>query len=139
MHLHPVVKEERAVNVRAKIDLIEKKYLRSDLPVFNVGDTIKMKIKVMEADKMRLHPFEGTVILKKGRGVGASFTVRKMSFGEGIEKTFPLNSPVIDSIQVVSRGKVKRAKIFYLRGKVGKGTKIKLKDPAQNQEVKVTA
>ncbi len=139
MHLHPVVKEERAVNVRAKIDLIEKKYLRSDLPVFNVGDTIKMKIKVMEADKMRLHPFEGTVILKKGRGVGASFTVRKMSFGEGIEKTFPFNSPVIDSIQVVSRGKVKRAKIFYLRGKVGKGTKIKLKDPAQNQEVKVTA
>ena len=127
------------MNLRAKIDLIEKQYLRSDLPTFNVGDTIKMKIKVMEADKMRLHPFEGIVIVKKGRGVGASFTVRKISFGEGIEKTFPLNSPVIESVQVINRGKVKRAKIYYLRQKIGKGTKVQLQDAAQTPEVKVSA
>ena len=127
------------MNLRAKIDLIEKQYLRSDLPDFNVGDTIKMKIKVMEADKMRLHPLEGTVIVKKGRGVGATFTVRKVSFGEGVERTFPLNSPVIDSLKVVSRGKVHRAKIYYLRGKVGKGTKVRLQEAPQNQEIKVSA
>ena len=127
------------MNLRAKLDVVEKKYLRTDLPEFNVGDTIKMKIKVLEADKMRLHPFEGMVIAKKGRGVGLTFTVRKVSFGEGVERTFPLHSPVIENIQVISRGKVKRAKIYYLRGKVGKGTKVQLEEAPQTQEVKVSA
>ena len=113
------------VSVTDKINLIEKPYLRTDLPQFNVGDTIKMKIKVAEADKIRLHPFEGTVIRKSGSGVKAMFTVRKVSFGEGVERTFPLHSPVIDSLTVIAKGSVKRAKLYYLRQRVGKRTRIK--------------
>jgi large subunit ribosomal protein L19 len=104
--------------------LVEKKYLRTDLPNFGVGDSIQMKIKVTEADKVRVHPFEGTVISKSGSGVRATFTVRKISFGEGVERTFPLHSPVIESIQVVSRGKKSRAKLYYLRGQIGKKAKL---------------
>ena len=83
-----------------------------------------MKIKVTEADKVRLHPFEGTVIRKRGRGIKATFTVRKISFGEGVERTFPVHSPVIDSLKVVSKGVVKRAKLYYLRDRVGKSARI---------------
>ena len=113
------------MNTGEKIKTIEQKYLRKDIPAFNVGDTIKMMIKVAEADKIRLHPFEGTVIRKTGRGLRATFTVRKMSFGEGIERIFPLHSPTIDSLQVVSRGTVNRAKLYYLRDKVGKQSRVK--------------
>lgn len=108
-----------------KIKAIEQKYLRSDLPAFNVGDTLKMRIKVAEADKVRLHPFEGTVIRKTGGGVRANFTVRKVSFGEGVERTFPLHSPVIDSIEVVSRGVTHQARLYYLRDRVGKKSRVK--------------
>jgi len=105
---------------------IEKKSLRSDLPELKVGDTIKMRVKVAEADKVRVHPFEGTVIKKTGgAGAKATFTVRKISFGEGVERTFPLHSPVLDSIQVVASGKVRRAKLYYLRERVGKKTRLK--------------
>lgn len=104
---------------------INENALRSDLPDFQVGDTIKMKVKVLEADKLRLHPFEGTVIRKTGRGIHGTFTVRKISFGEGVERMFPLHSPVIDSLDVVSKGIVKRAKLYYLRDRVGKARRVK--------------
>ncbi|MBF0485731.1 MAG: 50S ribosomal protein L19 [Candidatus Omnitrophica bacterium] len=107
-----------------KLKLVEKAHLRTDIPAFNVGDTVKMKIKVQEADKVRLHSWEGIVIAKRGIGVKAAFTVRKLTFGEGVEKTFPLHTPVIASLKVVSKGKVKRAKLFYLREKTGKGARV---------------
>ncbi|MEW6101000.1 MAG: 50S ribosomal protein L19 [Candidatus Omnitrophota bacterium] len=96
------------------------------MPKFNVGDTIRVLTKIQEApDKVRLHPFEGVVIAKHGQGMGQSFTVRKVSYGEGIERVFPLYSPVIERIEMVRAGKVKRAKLYYLRQKVGKrATKI---------------
>ena len=108
-----------------KIKIIEQKYTKKDLPEFHVGDTVKMMVKVAEADKVRLHPFEGTVIQKTGKSFKGTFTVRKISFGEGVERIFPLQSPVIDSLQVVSRGAVKRAKLYYLRGKIGRKGRIK--------------
>lgn len=117
------------MNIAEKIKLVEKKFARTDLPRFNVGDTLKMKLKVQESDdKVRLHPFEGTVIRKAGTGVKSTFTVRKISFGEGVERTFPLHSPVIDSIKIVSKGKTKRAKLYYLRTRVGKGSRVRLEE-----------
>ena len=112
-------------NVTEKMKLVEAKFGRTDLPEFNVGDTVKMRIKVQEADKVRMHPFEGIVIKKTGRGIRGTFTVRKISFGEGVERIFPFNSPVIESLKVVSRGDVQRAKLYYLRGQEGKKTKVK--------------
>ena len=111
-------------NIHEIIKTIEQKSSRSDLPEFNVGDTVKMKIKVQEADKVRLHPFEGTIIRKTGKGVKGTFTVRKISFGEGVERVFPLHSPVIESLKVVSKGKTNRAKLYYLRERQGKSAKI---------------
>jgi large subunit ribosomal protein L19 len=111
-------------NIHEIIKAIEQKNFRSDLPEFNVGDTVKMKIKVQEADKVRLHPFEGTIIRKTGKGVKGTFTVRKISFGEGVERIFPIHSPVIESLKVVSRGKTNRAKLYYLRDRQGKSAKI---------------
>ena len=108
-----------------RIKAIEQKYMRSDLPNFEVGDTLKMYVKVAEADKIRLHPFEGIVIRKNGGGVRANFTVRKVSFGEGVERTFPLYSPVIDSIEVVSKGVTRHSRLYYLRDRVGQKTRIK--------------
>ena len=108
----------------AKLKLVEEKQIRKDIPAFNVGDTVKMKIKVMEADKLRLHSWEGIVIAKSGIGNKATFTVRKVTFGEGVEKMFPLHSPVIASLKVVSRGNVKWAKLFYLRDKSGKAARV---------------
>lgn len=103
---------------------LEAKYIRTGLPEFGVGDTIKMKIKVREADKVRVHPFEGTVIRKTGRGLKGTFTVRKVSFGEGVERVFPIHSPVIDSIKVVSKGNVNRARLYYLRDRSGKAARV---------------
>ncbi len=114
-----------AIDKGAAIQEIDEKYLKSDIPDFEVGDTVKMKIKVQEADKMRMHPFEGTVIRKTGRGVKATFTVRKISFGEGVERIFPIHSPVIDTLKIVSKGVVKRAKLYYLRDRVGKAARVK--------------
>ena len=99
--------------------------LRSDLPDFSVGDTVKMMVKVQEADKIRLHPFEGTVIRKTGKGLKGTFTVRKVAFGEGVERIFPLHSPVIESLQVVSKGVIKQARLYYLRDRVGKKARVK--------------
>ncbi len=125
----------------AKLKLIEDKQMRKDIPDFKVGDTIKMKIKVQEADKIRLHSWEGIVISRTGTGNKAMFTVRKISFGEGVEKMFPLHSPVIASLKVVSRGTVGRAKLFYLRDKSGKAARVETEavSEADQQAQEVTS
>lgn len=109
-----------------KMKMIESEFAKKEMPLFHVGDTIKVLVKIPEgADKMRLHPFEGVVIARQGSGIRQSFTVRKVSYGEGIERVFPLYSPSIERIEVLRCGKVRRAKLYYLRGKVGKhATKI---------------
>ena len=118
-------------NIGETLRAINQKHIRKDLPSFNVGDTVKMKIKVQEADKVRLHPFEGTVIRKIGKGEKGSFTVRKISFGEGVERTFPIHSPVIESLKVVSKGVVKRAKLYYLRNRIGKRSTVEREQAAE--------
>ncbi len=122
-----------ATHAEKIIQDINEKSLRTQLPDFKVGDTVKMKIKVREADKVRLHPFEGTVISKTGRGLKGTFTVRKVTFGEGVERIFPVHSPVIDSLQVVSKGVAERSKLYYLRGRTGKAARVK-KDQAPVQQ-----
>jgi len=113
-----------------KIKLIEQEYTKKEIPKFNVGDTVKVLVRIPESpDKVRLHPFEGVVIAKRGSGIKESFTVRRVSYGEGIERVFPLYSPSIERIEVIRSGKVKRAKLYYLRGKVGKhATKIEARE-----------
>jgi len=113
------------VSAHEKIRNIESKLIRTDLPEIEVGDTIKMSIKVAEADKIRIHPYEGTIIRITRGGSNSSFTVRKISFGEGVERTFPLHSPVIETIRVISKGQVNRARLYYLRGKIGRKTRVK--------------
>lgn len=108
-----------------KLKIVSQRHLKADVTDFSVGDTIKMRLKVKEADKMRVHPYEGTVIRKTGGGMAATFTVRKVSFGEGVERTFPLHSPLIQSIEVVAKGNVNRAKLYYLRDRVGKKTRVR--------------
>ncbi len=108
-----------------KIKMIEQEYAAKKMPEFNVGDTVKVMTKIPEGDKVRLHPFAGVIISKNGSGVRTNFTVRKVSYGEGIERIFSLYSPVIERIEVLRHGKVQRAKLFYLRKKIGKrATKI---------------
>ncbi len=107
------------------IDAIEKEYLKAEVPAFNVGDVVKVGVKVVEGSRERTQAFEGTVIAKRNGGVRETFTVRRVSFGVGIERTFPLHSPRIDSITVVRKGKVRRAKLYYLRKLSGKAAKIK--------------
>ena len=113
------------MNVTEKIQAIEKRQLRADLPVLEIGDTIKMRIKVVEAEKVRSHPYAGTVIRKSGGSNRETFTLRKLAFGEGVERTFPVHSPMIDSIEVVSKGKVARSKLYYLRDRIGKKARVK--------------
>ena len=125
-----------ATNIGERIKQIDSNFLRKDIPDFNVGDTVKMKVKVQEADKVRLHPFEGVVIAKCGSGLKLNFTVRKVSSGEGVERVFPLYSPVIDRIEIIRSGKVRRAKLYYLRSKIGKrATKIEGHDETQAKPV----
>lgn len=107
------------------IDAIEKDYLKAEVPAFNVGDVVKVGVKVVEGNRERTQAFEGTVIAKRNGGVRETFTVRRVSFGVGIERTFPLHSPRIESITVVRKGKVRRAKLYYLRKLSGKAAKIK--------------
>ena len=108
-----------------KIKLIEQAYTKKEIPDFKVGDTVKVMTKILEGDKVRLHPFEGIVIAKKKKGLRSSFTVRKISYGEGVERVFPTYSPKIDQIRVLRKTKAKRAKLYYLRGRLGKAaTKV---------------
>ena len=109
------------------IQAIEAEQIRDDIPEFAPGDTVVVKVKVREGDRERLQAFEGIVIAKKNRGVNSSFTVRKISYGEGVERVFQTNSRQIDSIDVVRRGDVRRAKLYYLRGLTGKAARIKEK------------
>ncbi|CCY04109.1 MAG: 50S ribosomal protein L19 [Eubacteriales bacterium] len=107
------------------IDLIESEGIRKDLPNFNVGDTVKVFVKVVEGNKERLQAYEGTVIARKNGGIRETFTVRRICYGVGVERTFPLNSPKIDRIEIVRRGRVRRAKLYYLRDRKGKAAKVK--------------
>ncbi|MBR0408072.1 MAG: 50S ribosomal protein L19 [Clostridia bacterium] len=104
---------------------IEQAQLRTDLPSFNVGDTLRVFVKVVEGSRERLQAFEGTVIAKRNGSSRETFTVRRVSYGIGVERTFPLHSPRVDHIEVIRRGKVRRAKLYYLRNLQGKAAKIK--------------
>ena len=108
-------------------DLIDNQSLRDDLPDFAPGDTLKVHVKVVEGNRSRTQLFEGVVIRRQGSGIRESFTVRKVSFGVGVERTFPLHTPIIDKIEFVTRGDVRRAKLYYLRDRVGKRAKVKEK------------
>ncbi len=107
------------------IDQIEKEQLRNDLTPFSIGDTIRVMVKVVEGDKERLQAYEGVVVAKKGKGINETFTVRRVSYGIGVERIFPLHSPRIDKIIVVRKGKVRRAKLYYIRHLSGKAAKVK--------------
>ena len=107
------------------VNEITKDQLRTDIPEFRPGCTVRVDVKIKEGDKSRIQAFEGLVIAKNGSGIAETFTVRKMSSGVGVERTFPLHSPIIDKITVVRRGKVRRSKLFYLRGLSGKAARIK--------------
>ncbi len=107
------------------IDVIESEGLRKDLPDFRVGDTVKVFVKVIEGTRERLQAFEGVVIARKNGSIRETFTVRRLSFGVGVERTFPLHSPKIDHIDIVRKGKVRRAKLYYLRGRTGRAAKVK--------------
>ncbi len=107
------------------IDIIEQEGLRKDIPDFKIGDNVKVFVKVVEGTRERLQAFEGTVIARKNGSIRETFTVRRLSFGVGVERTFPLHSPKIDHIEITRKGKVRRAKLYYLRGRTGKAAKVK--------------
>ena len=109
------------------LEQLEAAQLRDDLPEFSPGDTIRVHVRVVEGGRERTQVFEGVVIAKNGGGLRESFTVRKISFGVGVERIFPLHAPIISSIEVIRRGDVRRAKLYYLRDRVGKATRIKEK------------
>ncbi len=109
------------------IDAINQENVKASIPEFNVGDTVKVMVKVIEGDRERLQAFEGIVIARKHGGISETFTVRRISFGVGVEKTFPIHSPKVADIQVIRQGKVRRAKLYYLRARTGKAAKVKEK------------
>ena len=108
-------------------DLVDHQSLRDDVPDFGAGDTLKVHVRVVEGNRKRIQLFEGVVIKRQGSGIRETFTVRKLSFGVGVERTFPLHSPIIDRSEVVTRGDVRRAKLYYLRDRIGKRAKVKEK------------
>ena len=114
-----------------KVDIVEKSRLRDDIPEFWPGDTVKVHVRVVEGTRSRVQVFEGVVIGRRGGGLRETFTVRKISFGVGVERTFPVHSPVIERIEVSRRGRVRRAKLYYLRDRVGKKARIKEKRESQ--------
>lgn len=99
--------------------------LKESVPEFNIGDTVRVEVRIREGNRSRLQAFEGTVIAKKGSGISETFTLRRVSYGVGVERVFPLHSPNLDSLKVVRRGKVRRSKLYYLRDRVGKAAKVK--------------
>jgi large subunit ribosomal protein L19 len=108
-------------------DLIDRAHLRDDVPDFTPGDTVKVHVRVVEGNRERVQVFQGVVIRRKGSGVRETFTVRKVSFGVGVERTFPVHSPIIAKLEVAIRGDVRRAKLYYLRDRIGKAAKVKEK------------
>ena len=107
------------------LKLISDVSLKSEVPAFEVGDTVRVQVRIKEGEKYRLQAFEGTVIAKRHGGIQETFTVRRVAHGTGIERVFPVHSPVVDSVQVIRHGKVRRSKLYYLRDRVGKAAKIK--------------
>jgi large subunit ribosomal protein L19 len=110
-----------------KLDMLKGAYARDDLPAFRPGDTVKVHVRVVEGNRERTQVFEGVVIARNGSGLDASFTVRKVSFGVGVERVFPVNAPIIQKVEVTRRGDVRRSKLYYLRDRVGKAARIKEK------------
>lgn len=109
------------------IDTIDAQSLKSDLPEFRAGDTVRVNVNIIEGNRSRIQAFQGVVLGRRGDGLRETFVVRKVSFGVGVERTFPLHSPTVDSIEVLARGRVRRAKLYYLRDRHGKAAKIKEK------------
>ena len=107
------------------VDKVEQQYTNTKVPEFRAGDTVRVNVKIREGDKFRVQAFEGVVIAIRKKGLGSTFTVRKVSFGYGVERIFPLYSPIIENIQVVKRGRVRRAKLYYLRERKGKAARIR--------------
>ena len=107
------------------VDIVEKEGMRTDLPELAIGDTVRVNVKIKEGDKERIQAFEGVIIAFKNGSIRETFTVRRVSFGIGVERTFPLHSPKIDSIKVVRHGRVRRAKLYYLRNKFGKAARLR--------------
>ena len=112
-------------------DFIDNESLRDDVPVFGAGDNVKVHVRVVEGNRERLQVFQGNVIRRQGSGVRETFTVRKVSFGVGVERTFPVHSPILSKIELVTHGDVRRAKLYYLRDRTGKAAKIKEKRTAR--------
>ncbi|MBE6598943.1 MAG: 50S ribosomal protein L19 [Ruminococcaceae bacterium] len=108
-----------------KIDAFTKEQLKETVPSFNVGDTVRISNKIVEGTRERIQMFEGTVIARHGGGISETFTVRRVAYGCGVEKTFPLHSPNVAAVQVIRHGKVRRSKLYYLRDRVGKASKVK--------------
>ena len=109
------------------LKIISEGSIKAEKPQFNVGDTVRVDVRIKEGERERIQAFEGTVIAKKHGGIAETFTVRRISYGVGVEKVFPLYSPVIEKVETVRRGKVRRAKLYYLRDRVGKAAKVKEK------------
>lgn len=107
------------------LKLMSESCLKKDLPVVNVGDTVRVQVRIQEGNRERLQAFEGTVIAKKHGGIGETFTVRRLSHGCGVERVFPIHSPKVASVELVRKGRVRRGKLYYLRGRVGKAAKVK--------------
>jgi large subunit ribosomal protein L19 len=116
--------EDKAMDI---IEMLEKEQMRVDIPDFRPGDTVRVHARIREGEKERIQVFEGVVIRKRNGGTGATFTVRKVSYGIGVEKVFPIHSPLIDRVEVVSRGRVRRGRLYYLRNLRGKAARIKEK------------
>jgi len=127
------IKELRNMN---EIEAIEQEYLKKDIPDFNVGDTVRVHVRIKEGGKERIQIFEGTVIARKHSGINETFTVRKVSYGIGVERVFPIHSPMIKKIEVKRRGKVRRAKLYYLRKRVGKAQIVKEKKVSKEKQNK---
>ena len=113
------------MNATEIINALTKDQIRTDLPELEVGNNVKVYQKVVEGNRTRTQMFEGTIIKKQGSGIGATFTVRRLSYGVGVEKTWPVNSPIIEKIEISRKGRVRRARLFYLRDRVGKAAKVK--------------
>lgn len=107
------------------LQAVEKSQVRKDLPSFRPGDTVRVHVKIKEGDKYRIQVFEGVVVAHKRNGIASTFTVRKVSFGYGIERIFPVHSPIIEKLEIVKSGKVRRARLYYLRGRRGKAARLK--------------
>ena len=107
------------------LDSVVQEYIKSDIPAFGVGDTVKVHVKIKEGNRERIQIFEGFVLKRQNGGIGETFTVRRIASGVGVEKTFPIHSPLVEKIEVVRKGKVRRAKLNYLRDRVGKAAKVK--------------